>query len=209
MAADAGRETTVTTRLLAELKRLEPAFLESLGLSDQPYGVRFTYHTLDGSPARPRRRIALRGADGSCWEPNSTLPIVPYTAPDHLDRISSNGSLIVVEGESDCWTGWFHGLAVLGVPGGGAWSCISLAHVAPADAVYVQRENESSTFQGPVDKYIITLSCHLRQIGFSGEIFELKMPDGLSDLSELHCDDPARFLGRLQCAMNAAARIRE
>lgn len=38
-----------------------------------------------------------------------------------LDLIRKSGRVILVEGESDCWTLWLHDLPSLGLPGASTW----------------------------------------------------------------------------------------
>jgi hypothetical protein len=45
------------------------------------------------------------GADGSAWDPESELPISAYNPPNPQDMVTSD-FVIIVEGESDCWTAW-------------------------------------------------------------------------------------------------------
>lgn len=199
--------TIVTVDMLAASKRLQATRLREFGLSDQPYGVRFEYRALDGNPGRPRRRTGLRGAGGSMWEPDCQLPIVPYVEPGHRRAVAAHGYLLVVEGESDCWTGWSHGVPVLGVPGADQWRTLRLEHLEGADAVFLQREpvvGATATFPQGIDAYLDLLSVHLRSIGYVGEIRELRLTDGVEDLSGLHCLDEALFDERLAAAMAQA-----
>ena len=198
---------SVTVEKLADAKRIPADVLRSFGLADVPEGVRFEYRTADGAPARPRLRTAMRGADGSVWSPESSLPISVYTAPPNVQPAIDPDSLIIVEGESDCWSAWLHGVAALGIPGPTQFDKLELKHVAPFRAVYLSREPapaDSRTYANGVESYLRNLQARLKEIGYAGEVFELTMPDGLFDLSELHQYDPEKFLPRLAQAKQAA-----
>jgi hypothetical protein len=201
----------VTIEKLAAAKRISPDVLRSFGLADTPDGVRFDYRQSDGTPARPRLRTAMRGADGSQWVTPSTLPISIYTAPADFEAASDPRSLILVEGESDCWAAWLHGVAACGIPGPKHSDKIEHSHVADFDAVYVLREpapHDSPTYEDGVETYIRSVVERLQAVGYRGEVYELRMPDGLFDLSELHQSDPRRFLERLAAAKEAATPAR-
>lgn len=92
-------------------KHLPFDFLAGLGLHDTPDGVAIPYQNRDGSLYTVRTRLTGK------WLQPKDVPLLPYG----LDRLREGHHLIVVEGESDCHTLWFHGFAALGVPGAGAW----------------------------------------------------------------------------------------
>ena len=82
-----------------------------------PFGVKILYKTLDGKPAaRQRLRIALAAKDGSRWTRGAGSPLVYGVW--RVGRMSQESdTLLLVEGESDAWTAWYHKTAALGVPG--------------------------------------------------------------------------------------------
>ena len=54
------------------------------------------------------------------------------------DAVAAAGHLILVEGESDCWTLWFHGHPALGLPGADTVKkTLHLGHVAAVGTIYV------------------------------------------------------------------------
>jgi hypothetical protein len=200
----------VTVERLAAAKAIPVAVLRSFGLVDTPEGVLFKYWNNTGSPARPRLRTAMRGVDGSKWSPSSTLPIAVYSAPPDFELAAHPGDLVLVEGESDCWSAWLHGVAACGVPGPEHYDKLEHGNVAKFDAIYVLREPAppgSKTYQAGVEVYIGNVLSRLRVIGYRGAVYELRMPDGLFDLSELHQAGPGEFLSRLAVAKAAARRI--
>lgn len=128
---------------LIELSRdkcIDPRLLSSLNITDgytwhTPKGkqwknvIRIPYFHLDGSEHdRARIRTALKAKDGSYWEGTDTL--TPYG----LNRLKdAQDYLVLVEGESDCWTLWQWHIAALGLPGANNAQClqaeIGRAHV--------------------------------------------------------------------------------
>ena len=107
---------SITVEGLAELKAFSPEFLASLGLKNIPHGVQIPYRLPDGTPApRQRIRTALSAKKGSRWTMGAGV-IVPYGLW-RLEEARKAGFLVLVEGESDCWTLWFHNFPCLGLPG--------------------------------------------------------------------------------------------
>jgi hypothetical protein len=200
----------ITIEALAKAKGLPSPVLRQFGLVDTPRGVRFEYRTAGGARARPRLRTALRGAEGSEWDEPATLPISVYTAPADVAIRSDPGDLIIVEGESDCWAAWSHGVAALGIPGPENFDKIETDHIRHRRRIYLLREPapaNSPTYSSGIAVYLRNVAGHLRRLGYEGEVLELRMPDGLYDLSELHLDNPERFLRRLSEAQQQSSPI--
>ena len=63
---------------------------------------------------RYRIRTALVAQEGSRWN-SGEGKIVPYGL-ERLDEARKAGYLVLVEGESDCWTLWYQGFPALGIP---------------------------------------------------------------------------------------------
>ncbi len=112
----------------AEAKRLPLDFLRSLGLAEIRYfgqpAVRIPYPTTDGKEGPTRFRLALhRAEDGAdnrfAWKKGSKLTLYGL---DRLDAYRAKRSVLLVEGESDCHTGWLHRLNAIGLPGADNWN---------------------------------------------------------------------------------------
>ena len=106
----------------AELKGLPVDFLQKLGLTDCKYGwlpaIAIPYRDTEGTERAIRYRTALRkaGVDARFkWKKGST----PFLYG--LWRLRPGEPVVIVEGESDCHTLWFHGLNAVGLPGVGNW----------------------------------------------------------------------------------------
>jgi hypothetical protein len=105
----------------ATAKRLPIDFLKTCGLSEITYdhksAVRIPYLGEDGEQTAVRFRIALDG-DRFRWK-SGTKPCL--YGLNRLSDARREGQVVLVEGETDCHTLWFHGIAALGIPGAANW----------------------------------------------------------------------------------------
>ncbi|MGK4579918.1 hypothetical protein [Kitasatospora sp. HPMI-4] len=192
----------VTVARLAEAKRLPVEALRRFGLGDSDEGVRFTYASPAGLPGRTRLRTGMRGAGGSSWMPGDTSPVVAYSTAEGLGYARSAGYQIVVEGESDCWTAWQHGVPAVGIPGSDHWDALTLEHL-PVAEVFVQVEAESAqTYPGGVAEYVSAVVRRVRDVGFDGPVHQLELGGGISDLSDLYQSAPEEFVAALRRALD-------
>jgi len=187
----------ITVADLARDKKLPEEFLRELGLEDRPGGVLVPYKLMDGSLApRQRMRTALSAKNGSYWLGDKE-PLTPYG----LDRVMDGREecfLAIVEGESDCWTLWHHEIPCLGLPGATQAKAIKPEHLAGIRQVYYWREPD----QGG-DTFTAGIVARLAEIGFTGEIREMKIA-GVKDPNELHQRDAQAFYKAFCEAMGEA-----
>jgi putative DNA primase/helicase len=127
----------------AEAKRLPVEFLEGIGLSDCTYmsrlAVRIPYLDMDGVEAAVRFRIGLvkgeRGDDRFRWRKGSKPLLYGLW---RLSEARAKGYVLLVEGESDCHTCWFHGYPAVGLPGAALWrEQRDAAHLDGISVIYV------------------------------------------------------------------------
>ncbi len=139
-----GRRPTLSTVDLAEAKRLPWQFLFHLGLMDQPGGgVQIPYHLPDGTLApRHRIRTALVAREGSRWSKGEGK-IVPYGL-ERLEEARKAGYLVIVEGESDCWTLWCHHIPALGLPGAALVNTLETDYLEGIDRLYIVQEPDAA-----------------------------------------------------------------
>jgi hypothetical protein len=195
-----GQACLLTLAALAQAKRLPAAFLRELGLSDHLQGgVGIPYRGPTGEDIAVKRRTALKATEGSYW-PKGT-PLAAYGSW-RIDRANRAGFLILVEGESDCWALWHHDLPVLGLPGAGAARTLEREQVESVGTVYVHREPDAGGRQ-----FVEGVCRRLADLGFTGEVFELRMPQGVKDPADLHARDPEGFKAALEEAIRASAPI--
>jgi putative DNA primase/helicase len=187
---------------LAASKSLPREFLQSLGVEETSTGVRITYRLADGTPAsRQRRRTAVAAKYGSSWSGPKGSVIEPYGSW-RLGDARSAGFLLLVEGESDCWSAWFHGYPALGIPGADMAKVLTSDHLEGIKKVYVLREPD----RGGVT-FVKKIGVRLQSVGWPGTALVIAMPDNLKDLNDLHRDGPERFRERLQQAMKTGMPI--
>ena len=179
---------------LARAKGLEPAVLDGFGVRDCERGVVIPYASPDGSAARSRLRSALRGVDGSHWLEDEG-PITAYWNPVVPEILQRTPTLLLVEGESDCWTAWSHRIAAIGIPGGAHTDAVTAAHVAGATTICIVVEPDNSkTYPDGVDAYVDRVQRRLAAIGFAGETRKIEPSDGLDDLNAMFRHHGADFV---------------
>jgi putative DNA primase/helicase len=120
---------------------------------------------------------------------------------NRLEHAYRSGILIIVEGESDCWTWWYHGLPALGLPGAFSFNCLKYEHVAGIHTLYLWREPDQA---GP--DFVEGLVKRLQDMEFENQVFELRAPDFIKDASALHVAGPARFKAELRKVIEQSVR---
>jgi hypothetical protein len=114
-------DTGVTLDAYARAKALPVEFLKSLGLSQDTYSgksaLRIPYRGERGEEIAIRFRIGLEG-DRFRGQLGSKPCLYGL---DRLAEAHQAGYVVLVEGESDCHTLWYHGIPALGLPGAGNW----------------------------------------------------------------------------------------
>lgn len=127
----------------ARLKGLPAGFLTALGLREHTYhgrtAVAIPYYDVRGSVVAVRYRLAATGEGRFIWKKGSR--IVPYGLW-RLAEARRAGYVILVEGESDAQTLWYHGIPALGIPGATAWQAEWAAHLEGL-VVYVWQEPDA------------------------------------------------------------------
>jgi hypothetical protein len=144
-----------------------------LGLADYKYcgqpSVKIPYYSEDGTEAAIRYRLALTGDDRFRWKKgNHTLPY----GLNRFTQIRKVGWVLIVEGESDCWTLWYHGIPALGAPGKGIWPLAWGEYLKGLD-VFIWQEPDAEDFV-------------LRILKSSPETRYIPAPNGIKDISEAH-----------------------
>lgn len=163
----------LTLAALADAKRLPVDFLKALGITDFKYQgrpfVKIPYYGVDGGEIAMRHRLALSGGERFKWHKGSK------PAPYGLHRLPKSGRLLVVEGESDCWTCWHHGIPALGAPGKSNWPEAWREHLAGLDVV-VWCEPGAQDFV-------------LRVLKTAPALTYITAPDGVKDISDAHLQE--------------------
>jgi putative DNA primase/helicase len=181
----------LTVGKLAEFFGLDVCRLVANGVEDIDGGVLIRYQDLDGRDlTRKRIRTNLLGSRRFKWA--ETGPIFPYGLQHLALWLQFRRYLILVEGESDVWAGWEHGVPTLGIPGATQARCLRRELVEGFDRLYILREPDSG---GEV--FVTMIPAQLAKMGWSGDLSELRLK-GAKDLAELHRQDTSRFDLRLK-----------
>ena len=195
---DASTANGLTLAALAEAKKLPIAFLQSLGISDFKLNrlpvVRIPYSTEDDQEVAVRFRMALSGNMRFKWRKGDHALLYGL---NRLEQIRKTGWVLIVEGESDCWTGWVYGLPVLGAPGKSIWP-LSWAQYLKGLQVYVWQEPEAQDFVR-------------RVLATAPELHYIVAPEGIKDISEAHIQglDIPKWLEGLKATAESGKELKE
>ena len=111
---------------LASAKGLPEEFIRSWGVTDGVAGsgknrrscVDIPYVDLKGEVVAVHKRLSIHGNPRFIWRRGDRTTIYGLS---RLEDIKRAGRVILVEGETDTWTLWFHQLPALGLPGASTW----------------------------------------------------------------------------------------
>ena len=182
--------TGLSLAKLAEHKKLPSEFLARLGVNDHLGGVAIRYYDDAGDEIVIKRRTDVVARNGSYWPGGTKLAAYGLWKIHEARKV---GFVILVEGESDCWALWHHGLPALGLPGSGT------AQTLTAEALERHRDPLRPSRAGPGRRAVCRQRRGpARQLHFAGRAFEIQMPDRLKDPADLHKDNPERFKERME-----------
>ena len=98
--------------------------------------------------------------------------------------------LVLVEGESDCWTLWHHGIPAYGLPGATNVKPLKSEDLAGFSKILICRESDQAGSQ-----FVRNIAKRLKQLKFKGQVCRVSCGD-CKDPSELHCAEPDKFKER-------------
>jgi len=180
----------------ADAKALSEDFLRGLGLRDVTYlgkpAVRIPYPGEEGQESCVRFRVSMDGAEKFRWR-GGDKP-TPYGLR-LLGKARRAGYVVLVEGESDCHTLWFHEIPALGIPGASNWRDEWASYLEGIEKIYViiEPDHGGDTFrEGLTGCEAIRERLHLLELS------------GHKDPSALHLADPEKFRGRFEVALGEA-----
>lgn len=180
----------LTLASLAEAKHLPAEYLETVGLSDFRYSgraaVRIPYLTEAGEVIAVRFRLSLDGDRRFVWRCGDRVNLYGLERLPHAREL---GWVLVVEGESDCWTCWHQGVPAIGVPGKSTWRA-EWAQALDGLDVYVWVEPDADGFAVKIGESIPSARV-------------VAAPEGIKDVSEAHCqgvDVPSLVAGLTETA---------
>lgn len=189
----------LTLAELAEAKQLPIDFLKGLGLADQKVKgqsrVVMPYMNEAGEVVALRYRLSLSGAPRFIWRKGDRVMLYGLWK---LAEIRRAGWCFLVEGESDFWTAWLHGLPALGLPGKSTFQPQWAEYLAGLRVVLWQ-EPDAPELPGKLVKHLPGLMV-------------IRAPDSLKDLSQAHIEgqDVPALVEKLKThAVPAADLLRE
>lgn len=198
-------QTRATLRTYAEAKRLPMDFLQGLGVADGIYSgdkgnskaMLIPYRNRAGEVVTSRARFKMEKPEGRkdnrfAWPKGAKLLLYG------LWRDMPGDSMLLVEGESDCHTLWYHGIAAYGVPGSGNFRAEWAPELADRKTVYIWQEHDEAGA-----RFAAKTARLLRDGGFAGQVKIVSMAD-FKDVSDLHKADQEHFKERLTAAMTEA-----
>jgi len=173
------QDVGISTAELATAKGLSEDFLQRHGVSDGFNGsgkqrrpcVDVQYSNKSGEVVAVRKRLNLDGPIRFKWRRGDHPPL--YGLP-YLEEVRSIGWVILLEGESDCWTLWRHQIPALGVPGASMWKS-EYAALLEGVEVYLWHEPD-----GGGDGLLKAISVDLPELKL------IEAPQGAKDPSELY-----------------------
>ena len=192
------RHATLTLLDLALEKQLPWQFLFHLGVMEYPSGgLHIPYHLADGTLApRSRIRTALIAREGSRWSKGDGK-IVPYGL-ERLEEARKAGELVLVEGESDCWTLWYQRFPALGLPGAEMAGTLEESALAGVGQVYIVQEPDAAGAT-----FVKALAERLERWQWQGKAAVVHLP-GAKDPNELYKQDRKGFRAAFQDALDHA-----
>jgi hypothetical protein len=171
----------VTVKRLAKAKKLPAEFLTGLGCTDWQRRVLIPYYDARKDQVCVRRRVALvkRKGQGPTTYQQTGKPLHLYGEwPDPL--IPRSDEVVFVEGETDTWTLWFHGIPAYGIPGATAAKVIRKRHLKGINRAYVWREHDEAGAG-----FVAGVLRRLRRLKFRGDVLVLNH-EKYKDPSDLH-----------------------
>jgi hypothetical protein len=188
----------------AQAKRLPEEYLRKLGLSDREYqskpAVRIPYLAENGEETAVRFRIALEKSeedDGRFrWRTGSKTILYGLW---RLAKIRKAGWVVLVEGESDTQTLWYHGIPALGIPGVDTWKEVWTHHLEGIEKIYliIEPDKGGESLKDKLSTSGIRERLHILNLG------------AFKDVSELHVADPHLFKERFTDALRKAPAVVE
>jgi hypothetical protein len=183
---------------LAEAKKLPVDFLAGQGLTDKKVQdslcVVIPYMNEAGEVAAVRYRHCLEVGQRFSWRKGNKVLLYGLW---RLSEVRKAGWVLLVEGESDCWTGWLLRIPALGLPGKTTWRPEWAEHLKGLK-VYLWQEPDATELPGKVLRDI----PHLKVI---------QSPPGFKDLNEAHLkgENVSALLNKLKAAAVPAETLRQ
>lgn len=154
--------------------------------------ISIPYMNEAGEVAAVRYRLSLDGAQRFSWRKGDKMLLYGLW---RLPEIRKAGWVLLVEGESDCWTAWLHDIPALGLPGKSTWRAEWAQHLSQVQVFL---------WQGPdAAELPFKLGRDLP------DLLVLPAPEGVKDLNQAHLggQDVPSLLKRLKAQAIPAATL--
>jgi DNA-binding Lrp family transcriptional regulator len=203
-----GEYSGLTFDQYSDAKKLPAEFLGSLLITQRnrngkPHLV-ILYLDEEGRITATRIRLSLSGNNRFIWQKGSRL--IPYglwRMKEPLHGCTENGGdnqeILLVEGESDAHTLWYHGIEALGIPGATTWKP-EWARFLIGKEVYVWQEPGKAG-----EEFVRKIANDLPTIKV------IYPPQDRKDISECHIngDDVKLLIGQLMKSAIPFSKIQE
>jgi hypothetical protein len=175
--------------------RLPVAFLKELGLKEYRHlgdpAVSMPYLDENGEVLLTRSRVSMTGKPKVKTRKGDKHRLYGLWK---IGEARKAGCAVLVEGESDAQTLWFHGLPGVGIPGANGWKSEWAPELEGIERLYFVVEDEAG--ETCFEKLAATPEIR-------GRLYRVEL-EGAKDVSELHKRDPDRFADRLREALESA-----
>lgn len=197
-----GKRSPYTVSEYAQNKKLPVEFLKSLGLKDSRANgycrVVIPYYSESGELVANRYRNGPGSHIRFTWQRGAKAMLYGLW---RLKEFREQGSeIILVEGESDTHTLWYHGIPALGIPGATTFKP-EWAQFLQGFTVYLCQDADEA---GEVCLDNLCKGLHAGR--WSGTLYAFRLPE-YKDVSEMHCADPEKFQERWAAAIEGAEKI--
>lgn len=185
--------------ILAQDKQIPLEKLVAWGLTEEAGTVLIPYFDDTGTtPLAVRRRTRLKAKEGSYWPRNTQL--VPYGL--NMIRKINQPWMILVEGESDCWSLWQHDLPALGLPGANTAHCLKLEYLQGIHEIFIHVENDAGG-----EQFRDGVLARLRALSFAGDVFTFSVTPPHNDVNDMFREPLLDFPKVLQSMLTTATRV--
>jgi hypothetical protein len=195
-SGDARPEHGCTLNDYSEEKKLPEDFLRGLGLRDVIYlekpAMHIPYPDEEGQEIAVRFRISLDDTEKFRWRRGDKPTLYGLRL---LEEARKAGYIVLVEGESDCHTLWYHEIPALGIPGATNWRDGWASYLDGIERIYAVIEPDQG---GQTLREKLTACEAMRERLQLVELGKHKDP------SVLYLADLEKFIERFEIALDGA-----
>lgn len=178
----------------SEYKGLSLDFLKTLQLENSKSGIAIPYFDINGNLIYKRARYGKRMFS---WPKGAKVNLYGLWKINDFKKL---GFIVLVEGESDAQTLWYHNIPAIGVPGASTFQQKWVEYIKDLN-VYIHKEPDigGETF--------IKKTCEaLSKASFIRDVFEISI-QGFKDPSELHLNSGDDFDTKWKVVMGSARKL--